>query len=312
MPLLTLVPAGAANASLVMPTATGQAPTAPTTVASPVRYPVSVRKGVQYGTGRVQAPTPQQVPLLLDLYEPTGAPKPRPFAIVIHGGGFRYGARDHEQAVRLAQGLASRGIVAASISYRLQDRKPVLSDIFAPLVTRVATPPGRLPSADFNRAVVAAIEDTLQAIKFMRGQAAAYGIDPERASLVGGSAGAITSNHVAYVLDDYGIQRPTIRFVGSLWGGVLIRSRDGVTKSESQLEAGESPLFAAHGDRDSSLPVSMSDALIARAREQRVPNDYFRMKDAGHDPPSFYSMPGMDGKTGFQRMLDFAGARLIR
>ena len=159
---------------------------------------------------------------------------------------------------------------------------------------------------------MAAVEDTLQAIKFMRGQAAAYGIDPERAGLVGGSAGAITSNHVAYVLDDHGIQRPSIRFVGSLWGGVLIRSRDGATKPESQLEAGEAALFAAHGDRDSSLPVSMSDALIARAREQRVPNEYYRMKDAGHDPPRFYSTPDTDGKTGLRKMVDVAASRLSR
>ena len=282
--MLTFVPAADADSSTEAPSV----------------YPVSVRKGVQYGTGLVQAPSPQEVPLRLDLYEPTGASKPRPFAIVIHGGGFRYGSRDSDQAVRLAQGLASRGIVAASISYRLKDRKPVLSGTFAPLAGYVAPRPGFPPDADWNRAVVAAVEDTLQAVKFMRGQAAAYGIDPERVGLVGGSAGALTSNHIAYVLDDHGIERPSIRFVGSLWGGVLIRSRNGAAKPESQLETGEAAIFAAHGDQDPSLPVSMSDELIARAREQLVPNEYFRMEDAGHDPPRFYSTPGHGREDGLR------------
>ena len=56
----------------------------------------------------------------------------------------------------------------------------------------------------------------------------------------------------------------------------------------------------------------MSDTLVARARAQHVPNEYIRMKDAGHDPPRFYTEPVSGDETGFDRLLDFADAQLQR
>jgi acetyl esterase/lipase len=267
---------------------------------------------VKYGDGPVEVPVAGQAPLLLDLYRPAGAPRPRPVVIFIHGGGFRSGSRGDPEAVEIARGLASRGIVTASIDYRLIGQGPVLSGPLARLAGRVAPAPGRPPDAGFSRAVVAAVEDTLKAIRFMRGHASKYGIDPDRVGLVGGSAGAITADHIAYVLDDYGIEHPAIRFVGSLWGGILIRSANGGGNPASQLETREAALFAVHGESDPTLPVAMSDALVARARDQHIPNEYIRIAGAGHDPPRFFTGPLEGGKTGFERMLDFAGESLGR
>jgi acetyl esterase/lipase len=281
-----------------------------TASAAPVTYPVSVRKGVQYGTGRVMAPTPGDVPLLLDLYRPAGAAGPRPVAIFIHGGGFRTGTRSDSEAVRIAEGLASMGVVVASVDYRVMPQRPVLSTSMTPLAARVVPPPSVTPDPDFSRAVVAAVEDTVKAIRFMSGSGSGVAVDPQRVGLVGGSAGAVTADHIAYVLDDYGIARPSIRFVGSLWGGILIKAPDGGSDAAFQLDAGEAALFAAHGDLDSTLPVKMSDDLAARARAQRVPNEYIRMAGAGHDPPRFFTAPLADGRTGFRHLLDLARAQL--
>jgi para-nitrobenzyl esterase len=301
LPALVVLPALIFVSVLAAPTA--DAATVPLT------YPVSVRKAVQYGTGRVMAPVPHDVPLILDLYSPVGALGPRPAAIFIHGGGFKTGSRDATEAVQVARGLAATGVVVASIDYRLSPQRPAVSDRFAPLVPRVAPAPGRLPDGDFSLAVVAAIEDTLKAVGFVTGPTSGVTVDPQRVGLLGGSAGAITADHIAYVLDDYGIARPRIGFVGSLWGGILIQSRDG-SRPASQLDAGEAPLFAAHGAADPTLPVAMSDDLVARARAQRVATEYIRMAGAGHDPPSFFTQPQADGKTGFMHMLDFARAAL--
>jgi acetyl esterase/lipase len=266
---------------------------------------VVVRKGIQYGTGRVEAPTAGEVPLLLDLYSPSStAAAPLPAAIVIHGGGFKDGRRDHPKPVRFAQALAAKGIVTASIDYRLLGQRPVVSNTVAPLYRGL---PGG-DRNDFSRGVVAAVDDTLKAIQFLRANGTNLGIDPARIGLVGDSAGAMTADHIAYVLDDYGIARPPIRFAASMWGGILIASRDG-SNPASQLDSGEAPLYAAHGDQDTTVPVAFSDQLVARARGQGVPNEYHRLQGAGHDPPQFFTEPVMNGETSFDRMLDFAVAK---
>jgi acetyl esterase/lipase len=259
---------------------------------------------VQYGTGQVAAPSSQKVPLLLDLYRPAGVKGPLPIAIVIHGGGFKAGSRDESEAFAIAEGLASKGIMVASIDYRLMGQKPVPSFRISPLLKG-------LPSNDFSRAAVAAVDDTLTAIYFLRHNADTFGIDAGRIGLVGGSAGAMSADHVAYVLDDYGIKQPRIRVVASLWGGVLVASPTG-GNSASQLETGEAPLFAAHGDQDDVVPVQMSDDLIARAGAQAVPNEYIRIAGAGHNPQEFFNKPISGNQTGFDRMVDFTVAKLRR
>jgi acetyl esterase/lipase len=273
---------------------------------------VQVRKAIRYGNGRVETPAAGRIPLLLDLYRPDKrARRPRAVVIVIHGGGFRSGTREDTEAVHIAEGLVSPGVVAVSIDYRLSGERPVLSDRVAPLLSHVLPAPGRPPDENFSRAVAAAVDDTLKTIGFLRHRAKQLHIDPTRIGLVGVSAGAITSDHVAYVLDDYGIKQPTIRFVGSLWGGILIGAPDGGSPS-SQLDKGEAALFASHGDRDSTLPVAMSDELVARAADQHVPHEYHRIAGGGHGPPRFFTEPVSGDETAFDRLLDFARAKLRR
>jgi acetyl esterase/lipase len=98
--------------------------------------------------------------LQLDLYLPA-QPKtaPAPGIVFVHGGGWRSGVRANfaPMAIRLAE----RGYAAATISYRLS------------------------PEALYP----AAIHDAKAAVRWMRANAARYGIDPERIAIGGGSAG---------------------------------------------------------------------------------------------------------------------------
>lgn len=98
--------------------------------------------------------------LQLDLYRPQEATsKTRPAIVLVHGGGWRSGYR--ENLTPLAQALAERGIVAANISYRLA------------------------PEAQFP----AAIHDVKAAIRWLRKNADAYGVDPDKIAVGGTSAG---------------------------------------------------------------------------------------------------------------------------
>jgi poly(3-hydroxybutyrate) depolymerase len=122
-----------------------------------------------YGTAKNHAGT--TVSLKLDVYlPPAGGPAQRPLAILIHGGGFTSG--DKSQMTSTAKGYARLGFVAVSLGYR--------------------TDPGANASTDQARwlgAALNAIDDGMEAVRWLRSKAATYGIDPTRISMVGSSAG---------------------------------------------------------------------------------------------------------------------------
>jgi len=189
---------------------------ATTLTAGPAAAAIKVQRGIVYGHAKVAAPEPGSAELLLDLYRPAKASQtPRPVVVLIHGGGFRGGTRGDGGIVRTAKAMAARGIVVASIDYRLLGTDPQPSRRVKPLLAG-------LPGGPPGRAIASAVDDTLTSIGYLRRNAGKLGIDGDRLGLAGSSAGAITAAHVAYVLDDYGIRKPKIRFVGDLWGGILI------------------------------------------------------------------------------------------
>lgn len=110
----------------------------------------------RYGTREMQ----------LDLYRPKEVAKPLPAIICIHGGGWHKG--DRTAMTNLAQALASRGFVAATISYRLSGE-------------------AKFP---------AAIQDCKAAVRFLRADAAKFGIASSAIGVTGLSAGG----HLAALL----------------------------------------------------------------------------------------------------------------
>ncbi|MCA9079771.1 MAG: sulfatase-like hydrolase/transferase [Planctomycetaceae bacterium] len=118
--------------------------------------------------------------LQMDLYRPHGAWGPLPAVVCIHGGGWYKG--DRTSHTKLAQALAARGYVAATISYRLSGEAPF----------------------------PAAIHDCKAAVRFLRANAKQFGIDPEHIGAMGLSAGGhltallATSNGVEQLEGDGG------------------------------------------------------------------------------------------------------------
>jgi len=262
---------------------------------------VAVESGIEYGRGQVMERGAGDAPLLLDLYRPEGdgVGDGLPVVIVIHGGGFTGGSRTDVGPVRIARGLAERGIVAASIDYRLGGQRPVPSARVDGLVEA-------LPHNDLSTGIAVAVDDTLTAVAYLTEHADELGIDPDRLGLVGSSAGAITADHVGYVLDDHDIAGPHVTFVGSLWGGIY------VPPGVEQVGEGEPALFAVHGDADDRVPVRRSDDLVARARAMGLHVEYHRIAGAGHGyvTARFFTQPVEGAQTSFDRLLAFAEAAL--
>jgi acetyl esterase/lipase len=101
------------------------------------------------------------VALAGDLYLPKAA-GPAPALIAIHGGGWQQGARSTFQY--WGPYLAARGYALFAISYRFAGKG--------------------------KKAFPEAVRDVLAAIQYLRGNAAALGVDPARIALFGASAGA--------------------------------------------------------------------------------------------------------------------------
>lgn len=110
-------------------------------------------KNVQYGNA-------DGIPLLMDIAAPEPSPS-RPVAafVMLHGGGWGGGARTDMWS--RTQMLAKKGYVAATVEYRLSMKYPF----------------------------PAQLEDCKAAVRYLRANAAKYGIDPQRIGAWGGSAG---------------------------------------------------------------------------------------------------------------------------
>lgn len=106
----------------------------------------------------------------LDLWRPKAEAKPLPAIICIHGGGWYKG--DRNSMANLAQALAAKGYVAATISYRLSGE-------------------AKFP---------AAIQDCKAAVRFLRANAAKFGIQSDAIGVAGLSAGG----HLAALLTTSG------------------------------------------------------------------------------------------------------------
>ncbi|HEY0893637.1 MAG TPA: alpha/beta hydrolase [Cellvibrio sp.] len=98
--------------------------------------------------------------LQLDLYLPKSATiRQKPGIVFVHGGGWRAGFRTN--FTPMAIGMAERGYVAATISYRLS------------------------PEAQYP----AAIHDVKAALRWLRKNAKKYDVNPAQIAVAGGSAG---------------------------------------------------------------------------------------------------------------------------
>jgi acetyl esterase/lipase len=120
-------------------------------------------------------------PLLMDVFvPPDAATAPRPTIVEIHGGAFVGGSRTDEDWD--AQQVAMYGYVGAAIDYRLAS----LADA---------------GNANAPALAAAATLDAQQSVRFLKANAATYGVDPTRIALLGNSAGGALSLATAVAAD---------------------------------------------------------------------------------------------------------------
>ena len=111
----------------------------------------------------------------LDLYLPKNrkAGEKSPAVLLIHGGGWKKGDKRQAREIEFGMTLAENGFVVASINYALRSA-------------------GKFP---LN------LQDCKNGIRYLRAHADELGIDPDRISVMGGSAGGHLALLVAYTAD---------------------------------------------------------------------------------------------------------------
>lgn len=247
--------------------------------------PVKVTRDVTYATV-------DGVPLKLDLAAPVGG-GPYPAVVLFHGGAWRYGHRsdlsrprygeDGQPAPSVIEGVAARGYVVASVSYRLAPKHPF----------------------------PAQLDDARAAVRSLRRHAKTYNLDPERVAAGGFSAGghialllaltdppaeadpAAPSARVQAVVSYFG---PTdlSRYAATPgledaymvpWLGKGVKTDPGVYRRASPVEhvsADDPPVLLLHGTADVIVPVVHAERLLDKLRAARVTADLLKVPGEGH------------------------------
>lgn len=202
--------------------------------------------------------------LVMDIYTPDGdSHTKRPAIIFAHSGGFIIGDRTHDDMVAFCDSFARKGYVTATIDYRQGFNVINNTELHG------------------TRAVYRGLQDGRSAVRFLRANAATYGIDPDRIYLTGSSAGSFIALHTVYMdepaekplnagtvfysnlvppffytapdlggydVGDNLLLNGTPDAIISLWGA--LESTDLITSTN------DDPVFLVHGTDDGTVPFN--------------------------------------------------------
>ena len=177
--------------------------------------------------------------------------------VVCPGGAFLFLAWEHE-GTQVAEWLNRHGVAAFVLKYRLIDTGATDEDykrISAEVMSHAHHPDGstrREPPPAMAADVPLAIADGRQAIRYVRGHAAEWGVNPHRIGIMGFSAGGVVATETAFQYD--AATRPD--FVAGIYAPVF---------GEVTAPADAPPLFIACADND---PISNKAAVKLMAAWQ--------------------------------------------
>lgn len=242
---------------------------------APVRYrdqifnAVTVTPNVTYGSA-VNLEN-QTITLKLDMYQPTGdIVTARPAIVWVHGGSFTSGSRTSAELVDEATTFSKEGFVNVSIDYRLES--PGCS--------------GSLSNCD--AAIQEAAADAQTAVRFLRTNAAAYGVDPNRIAIGGSSAGAITALNVGYS----SAADPSARVRAAL-------SLSGAQLGVGTISPGDAPAIDFHCTTDPLVAYQWAVSTIQAAKAQGLDAFLESWNETCHVPYSEHRQQILDQSRNF-------------
>lgn len=201
-----------------------------------------------------------------DIYVPDGVRDGAPGVLVLHGGGFVFGARDMSAVQVLATDLVRRGFVVASVDYRLA--KPW---------TRV-----RLPEQQ---------ADVRAAARWWAKEGPGHGADPAHNALVGLSAGgalALLASEEARFSHFVGIYGAyDLELLPVTWASASVLTRTPSRERRAALSplrraAFEQPALIVHGTADTLTPPDQARRLHEVRTDIGLPTELVWVEGAVH------------------------------
>ncbi len=273
------------------------------TAASPLPPPPpavpQTRRDVVFAQG---ATTSGRIDLTLDIVQSGRAcGEPRPYVILVHGGGYSGGSKDSPIWQDTADALAARNLIAIPISYRLTGDGPIPGEAYQPLVDTLLIQAGFMPATPAQALLIdtiaSAAEDTLAAVNWVRDNAVDLCADPDRFAVWGSSAGAYNTHAFVYSLDEVSIDVPRPDAAIGYWGGEIVFDA---------MQPDDTPMLIVHGTGDQTVAYDDALELEDDLQNNAIPYTFYTVEGAGHGWGSVDPMNiRIDGVSIFDRTLDF-------
>jgi len=240
------------------------------------------------------------VDLKLDLAKPSLCRDQKvPLVIYIHGGGWMQGDKSDVLDLGFTRMFFQLGFAVASLNYRL-------------------APEFHFPAQVF---------DCKLAIRFLRANAAQYGIDPARIGVIGASAGGHLALFMGLAGQTDGLEGPGLEDVSSsvlavvnYFGPTDLTQTDyydrlvlvsllgcdpvdcpGTALAASPVHyvtPGDPPVLTIHGNNDTTVPYSQAEIISEELRAAGNACGLIKVKNAGHgfvpSPPGTMIVPSLE------------------
>ena len=245
------------------------------------------QEAILYGTADGQ-------PLTMDYSAPNGS-GPHPIAIIIHGGGYHGGDSKSGSEAYVADFLAPAGYAVFSVNYRLAPKYPYPYMVL----------------------------DVQRAVRYIRYNAKQWNADPDKITLVGGSAGGFLSNMVGLLNADGNpaANDPVDRVSAKAQAVVSLyaqssfefvplnadvhRLLDPLIAQKGEKEAireaspityvskDDPPFLEILGDQDEYIPFSEATNLQTALQKVSVRCDIIRIPNGKHGTGGWNKLPGV-------------------